>query len=282
VDSSVSAQDTTGGETANLKTQMRLWTEKLRSLATGEVIGQTDVAYLEGKGGLLWYTGVFPSGQDKTDGYTDYQDLRVHVVKADPANLNSFGIEGKGLRGAGEFSIRETAFISGLVLLGGTNARLTMAEGVKAIRLQGVLIKRNPQADVPDSYVTWSRDRGIYAIGNGYAVGRTPEAGVALPTNLLPRHPSELVGTREVRIRNPNGFAVLAGIRSGDRGANLTIPANAQRSAYVPDGRYDIFFVYSNKSDALFQGDSFTLKGSGVEIKIVKVVGGNYGIRQVK
>lgn len=110
----------------------------------------------------------------------------------------------------------------------------------------------------------------------------TAQADAVLSTELLPRYSAELVGRREVRITNPNDFAVLAGIRSEKGGTNLTIPANGQRSAYVPDGRYDIFFVYSSKPNALFQGDSFTLKGNGVEIKIVKVVGGNYGIRQVK
>ena len=98
----------------------------------------------------------------------------------------------------------------------------------------------------------------------------------------MPPYLAELVGEREVRIVNPNDFTVLAAVRSYKGGTNLTIPANARRSAYVPDGRYDIFFVYSSKPDALFQGDSFTLDGNGVEIKIVKVVGGNYGIRQVK
>ena len=114
---------------------------------------------------------------------------------------------------------------------------------------------------------------------------RLPQAGegdAALSTKMLPKYSAELVGRNEVRITNPNEFAVLAGIRSGKRGANLTVPANGQCSAYVPDGRYDIFFVYSSKPNALFQGDSFTLNGNGIEIKIVKVVGGNYGIRQVK
>ena len=57
---------------------------------------------------------------------------------------------------------------------------------------------------------------------------------------------------------------------------------NAAASVYVPDGPYDIYFVYSTEPDALFQGDSFKLNGRGVEIQIVKVVGGNYGIRRVK
>lgn len=97
-----------------------------------------------------------------------------------------------------------------------------------------------------------------------------------------PPYLEELRGRNEVRIRNPNGFVVKAGIRSGRQGKDLDVPANGAESVLIPDGRYDIFFVYSDKPDALFQGDAFSLNNNGVEIQIVKVVGGNYGIRQVK
>ncbi len=98
----------------------------------------------------------------------------------------------------------------------------------------------------------------------------------------LTRFDPLLDGKNEVRIRNPNDFVVDAFIRSGVKGRDLQIPSKEARSAWVPDGRYDVYFRYSTKPDALFQGDSFTLEGNGVEIQIVKVVGGNYRIRQVK
>ena len=85
-----------------------------------------------------------------------------------------------------------------------------------------------------------------------------------------------------MRVTNPNDFIVYAGVRKGDGGRNFRVPASGRASVFVPNGRYEIFFVYASKPDALFQGDAFTLQGNGVEIKIVKVVGGNYGIRQVK
>ncbi len=80
----------------------------------------------------------------------------------------------------------------------------------------------------------------------------------------------------------PTDFSVLAGIRAGNGGRDFEVPANGVASVFVPDGRYDIFFVYSDKPDALFQGDDFTLAGNGVEIQIIKVTGGNYSIRRVK
>lgn len=105
---------------------------------------------------------------------------------------------------------------------------------------------------------------------------------VSEPESLLPKFSQPLRGSNSVRVRNPNDFAVVAGIRAGKNGLDVDVPANGVTTAHVPDGRYDIYFVYSNKPDALFQGDSFTLQSNGVEIQIVKVVGGNYGIRQVK
>ncbi|HEC03318.1 MAG TPA: hypothetical protein ENI81_07245 [Phycisphaerales bacterium] len=71
-------------------------------------------------------------------------------------------------------------------------------------------------------------------------------------------------------------------IRSARKGKNLNIPAGDTASVYVPNGKYEIFFVYSNKPETLFQGDNFTLNGNGIEIQIVQVVDGNYNIRQVK
>jgi len=99
---------------------------------------------------------------------------------------------------------------------------------------------------------------------------------------MLPAFTDELQGQNPVRVRNPNEFAVATGVRSGKKGKNLDVPANGVETVYVPDGKYDIYFVYSNKPQALFRGDSLTLNGNGVEIQIVKVVDGNYSIRQVK
>lgn len=101
-------------------------------------------------------------------------------------------------------------------------------------------------------------------------------------SKLLPIFKEELKGTNPVRVRNPNNFSVTTGIRSGEYGKNLDVPANGVQTVYVPNGKYDIYFVYSNKPDALFQGDSFTLNNNGVEIQIVQIVNGNYNIRQVK
>ena len=99
----------------------------------------------------------------------------------------------------------------------------------------------------------------------------------------LPPYQTHLSGPIEVRVKNPNNFRVTVGLRSeGDGGKDFDVPANGTQSAYVPNGNYDIYFVYSNEPNGLYQGNRFTLSNRGVEIQIVKVVGGNYGIRKVK
>jgi hypothetical protein len=119
--------------------------------------------------------------------------------------------------------------------------------------------------------------------GKPKVVTKEPEVALEKKAkDLLPAFKEELQGSNPVRVKNPNSFAVATGLRSGGRGKNFDVPANGVETVYVPDGRYDIYFVYSNKPDALFQGDSFTLNNDGVEIQIVKVVNGNYNIRQVK
>jgi hypothetical protein len=115
--------------------------------------------------------------------------------------------------------------------------------------------------------------------------GKTSRSELAAsPANSArwPRYSAVLAGANEVRITNPNEFTVKVGLRSSGKGKDLTVPASSTRSVYVPDGPYEIFFQYSSEPDSLYQGDRFTLAGNGVEIQIVKVVNGNYGIRKVK
>jgi len=83
-------------------------------------------------------------------------------------------------------------------------------------------------------------------------------------------------------VRNPNDFAVKVGVRRGKAGKDFQVPAKGVQSVSVPDGKYKIYFVYSDRPEALFQGDSFRLRSNGIEIQIVKVANGNYNIRQVK
>ena len=109
-----------------------------------------------------------------------------------------------------------------------------------------------------------------------------PPTNEQSPLGGLPSYSGELMGSNEVRVSNPNGFTVTIGLRSQGKGKNFTVSPNAKNSAFVPDGKYDVYFSYSTDLQGLYQGDAFLLKENGVEIHIVKVVNGNYGIHKVK
>ncbi len=114
---------------------------------------------------------------------------------------------------------------------------------------------------------------------SGKSAGTSPNASKA-PAS-LPQFTYALSGADEVRVRNPNDFTVSVGVRSGEAGKDFEVGPNGTASVWVPDGHYEVYFIYSSKPEALFQGDSFALANNGVEIQIVKVVSGNYNIRQV-
>jgi len=100
------------------------------------------------------------------------------------------------------------------------------------------------------------------------------------PNSLLPPFEEPLTGANEVRIINPNSFAVTVGLRMGRKGANLNISPESTSSVFVPDGSAEVYFIYSNKPKTLYQGDDLGLHGHGVRIQLVTVVGGNYSIRR--
>jgi len=89
-------------------------------------------------------------------------------------------------------------------------------------------------------------------------------------------------GRNPVRIVNPNAFSVDVELRSQGRSRLFTVSSQSSETVFVANGTYDVFFVYSSDPGAQYQGDSFSLKDNGVEIRIVKAVDGNFGIRRVR
>ncbi len=108
------------------------------------------------------------------------------------------------------------------------------------------------------------------------------KVGFEVPSKHWPTMAGNLTGRLRVSVNNPNDFNVRVGLRSGGRGKDFLVRANDTGSVTVPGGRYDIYFQYSSDPQSLYQGDSFTLNNNDVEIQIVKVINGNYGIRKVK
>ncbi len=156
------------------------------------------------------------------------------------------------------------------------------------------VLTETPNALISDMSWSMAFNNNSDLLAVGYDSGKVSIWGVPKPDknqkaakqivsgNVLPAFNTELKGNNVVRIRNPNDFKVSVGLRSASSGKDFVVAEHGIASSFVPDGPYEIFFVYSNKPEALFKGDDFTLKGNGIEIQIIKVVGGNYGIKQVK
>jgi hypothetical protein len=89
-------------------------------------------------------------------------------------------------------------------------------------------------------------------------------------------------GRNVVVIRNPNPTTVGIGLRLGAAGRDVYVLPNSVIWVSVPDGTYSIYFVYANEPNGLHQGDNFTVRGNRITITLVRVVGGNYGIRRVR
>jgi hypothetical protein len=134
----------------------------------------------------------------------------------------------------------------------------------------------------------WSR---AGTVPEEWEAGEKPKTAKIVPLSrargpvaesLLPPYTGELEGDNPVRVVNPNVFGVDVGIRTGGQGKDFRVPPKDSRTVYVPDGQYELFFVYANESGALYKGEPFTLRESGVEIQIVQVADGNYSIERVK
>lgn len=133
------------------------------------------------------------------------------------------------------------------------------------------------------------RQEAIVSQGGGLPVRFRAEAAASVVparasarAEAVPARPALPEGRDEVRVVNPNDFSVNVILKSGGRERAFAVPAGGRASAYVPDGAYEVFFEYSNEPASLYQGDGFSLAGDGVQISIVKVSSGNYGIRKVR
>lgn len=115
----------------------------------------------------------------------------------------------------------------------------------------------------------------------GPPVADTPPPPEESTVAVLPAFTGALNGTNEVRVKNPGDSAVQVGLRSGSQGQDFQVSAAGVHSIYVPDGYYDIYFIYAKEPESLYQGDSFTLNNNGVQITLVQVVEGNYNVRKV-
>lgn len=91
---------------------------------------------------------------------------------------------------------------------------------------------------------TGSADRGGQKAGSYNPKAKLPEFAHGLR-----------LGAFEVRVTNPTDSKVRAGLRTGNRGVDVTVPPRSSRSMKVDRGVYSFYFI----SDA----DPYTLNGGG-------------------
>ena len=99
-----------------------------------------------------------------------------------------------------------------------------------------------------------------------------------IPLITLPPYATDLKGNNEVRFHNPNEFPVLVVIRSGNKGMNLKVAADATGSALLPDGHYNISLVFATEPNALYRSERFDLPAPSImEINISLFTRGSLG-----
>lgn len=93
------------------------------------------------------------------------------------------------------------------------------------------------------------------------AIKTGPGAGSFALVNIPPYSAEVGQGPNEIRIRNPNTYPVLVMLRSADRekGINLEFPAKSISTLHLPDGAYQVSYIFSNVPNAIYRGDHIHL-----------------------
>jgi hypothetical protein len=75
----------------------------------------------------------------------------------------------------------------------------------------------------------------------------------------IPVYLTELKGSNEVRVNNPNNFPALVMIRCEEKGIHIEMPARSTTSIYLPNGAFQISFIFANVPNAIMRGDHIHL-----------------------
>lgn len=98
----------------------------------------------------------------------------------------------------------------------------------------------------------------------------------------MPPYLSALRGDKALRIINNSKRTVSVRILSGKAGTHLLIGPGSSRSANVPAGTFELYYIFSDEPWALYQGDNVSLPSNAASGSITLGASfGNYSIRQV-
>lgn len=97
----------------------------------------------------------------------------------------------------------------------------------------------------------------------------------------MPPYRLALRGDKALRIINNSRRTVSVRILSGNAGADLYIGPGASRSANVPSGNFELYYIFSDEPGALYKGDNVRLPSYAASGSITLGASlGNYSIRQ--
>lgn len=105
------------------------------------------------------------------------------------------------------------------------------------------------------------------------------------PLSIFPLHKNKLSGKLNSTIEVVNTFDFFVAVAVvGDNAASYFVAPPDGRVGFrlVPNGRYQIYYVYYNEPDAVYQGDDITVNNQTVSIRLEQITGGNYNIRKSK
>jgi hypothetical protein len=103
------------------------------------------------------------------------------------------------------------------------------------------------------------------------------------PMPLFPVRNKPLRGSgSEISISNPNDFSVAVALTTAAEADYFLVIPHGGVSCPIPNGQYDIYFVYSTDPESLYQGDPITVRKQKITLTLQPVSEGNYGIKKVK
>ena len=85
----------------------------------------------------------------------------------------------------------------------------------------------------------------------------------------------------DIALSNPNKFSVAIAITTENEAMYSMVAPEASQTLGVPNGEYDIFFIYSTEPGTLYQGDKITVENQKITLTLKPASEGNYGMRKV-
>ncbi len=194
----------------------------------------------------------------KNEGNNMWSDLKLwkiycrddSVIKVSPTNFTKLDRDGKVLQ---EMRLDSFEVLGGSVM-GGVQGGSGGGAGFFSMQLTGFAGQFRPVGKTQEWKHVLLSPQDIRRMEFRHAVGsdtetsttatpprstglgpQSPGKSLRLDESILPKFSAELQGQNEVRVKNPNDFTVLVGIRSGNMGKDFAVGANRTDSIRIPD-----------------------------------------------